>query len=725
MPDSKAVHFRIRGMDCAEEVAILRREVGALVGGEQNLSFDLLQGRMTVIGQPDVDFAAIQRQVGKTGMQALRWEEEAGKAETGFWWSHGRLFLTLVSGGSILAAFLTHVGLVGNWAGALGLGASPDKVAPWSVRSLYLLAVFSGGWYVLPKAWLAARRLHPDMNLLMTIAVAGALVIGQWLEAATVSFLFSLSLLLESWSIGRARRAVESLFDLAPPSARVLSSCGNYVEVPVSEVGIGRQVLIRPGERVPLDGSIISGTSHLNQAPITGESIPVARGPGDEVFAGTVNGEAALEIVTTHEAEDTTLAHIIRLVSEARHHRAPSEKWVEKFARYYTPSIFGSSFLVLLLPPLLLGASWDTWIYRSLVLLVIGCPCALVISTPVSIVAALAAAARQGILIKGGVHLETPARLRALAFDKTGTLTTGQPKVTGVIPLSGHMPREVLERAAALESRSSHPLALAILDHARSQGLQIQHPEEFQILPGRGATGRLNQERFWLGSHRYLEERGQDLPELRDRLNQLCESGQSVVIVGQDEHVCGFLTLADQVRPRANETLQELRRLGIERLLLLTGDNQATARMIGQQAGVGEIHAELLPGDKVEVVEHLVSEYGPGRVAMVGDGVNDAPAMARASLGIAMAAVGSDTAIEASDIALMSDDLQLLPWLIRHSRRTLNIIRQNVGSSIAVKLLFATLTFSGFASLWAAIASDMGVSLLVIFNALRLLRPRG
>jgi Cd2+/Zn2+-exporting ATPase len=437
------------------------------------------------------------------------------------------------------------------------------------------------------------------------------------------------------------------------------------------------------------------------------------------VFAGTINGDGALEVVSTKPASDTTLARIIRMVSEAQSRRSPSERWVEKFARIYTPAVLALAVVVLVVPPVIAGASWSEWLYRALVLLVISCPCALVISTPVSIVAALTASARQGVLVKGGVYMEAPARLRAVAFDKTGTLTQGRPQVLALVPLNGHTEEELLSRAAALESHSDHPLARAIVNHANERNVAISRVEEFQIFKGKGATARLDGREFWLGSHRYLEERGQETPEVHTRAAELSRSGHSVVAVGNAEHVCGLIALGDAVRPEAKSTIDRLRHAGVERIVMLTGDNRDTAAAIAQETGVDEFYAELLPEDKVRIVEKLVADLE--RVAMVGDGVNDAPAMARASIGIAMGAAGSDAAIEAADIALMSDDLSKLPWLIRHSRRTLRIIKENITVSIAVKVLFVVLTFAGYASLWAAIAADMGVSLLVIFNALRLL----
>jgi Cd2+/Zn2+-exporting ATPase len=582
--------------------------------------------------------------------------------------------------------------------------------------------MLAGIWQVLPKAWFALRRFRPDMNLLMTVAVAGAVGVGEWFEGATVAFLFSLSLALESWSIGRARRAVGALMDLSPPSARLITEGALEKAVPPAQVEVGARFAVRPGDRIPLDGRVVRGHSAVNEAPITGESLPVEKGTGDEVFAGTINGDGALEVECTKPVSDTTLAHIIRMVGEAQSRRAPSEQWVETFARIYTPAVMVLAIAVLLVPPLAFGGSWGDWVYRSLVLLVIACPCALVISTPVSIVAALAAAARNGVLIKGGLYVEIPARLSAVALDKTGTLTGGKPAVIEVVPMSGHDEAELLARVAALESQSTHPLAHAIVAYARERQVEPQPVENYRILQGKGATGRFNGDAYWVGSHRYLEERGQETPDVHQRLTELSHAGRTVVVVGNERHVCGFIALADQVRPRTIEAIRALRDLGVEHIIMLTGDNEGTARAVASKAGVDEFRADLLPVDKVSAVESLVQKYG--QVAMVGDGVNDAPALAAATLGVAMGAAGSDAAIETADVALMADDLAKLPWLIQHSRRTLEIIRQNILFSLAVKALFVVLTFVGHASLWAAIAADTGASLLVIFNGLRLLQVR-
>jgi Cd2+/Zn2+-exporting ATPase len=507
--------------------------------------------------------------------------------------------------------------------------------------------------------------------------------------------------------------------ELAPPTARVKLEDGSERDVPAAEVRVGAHIIVRPGDRVPLDGRVAAGESEVNQAPITGESVPVFKTEGDEVFAGTINGEGALDVVTTKAANDTTLAQIIRMVGSAQSRRAPSEQWVEKFARVYTPVVMVLAIAIFLAPPLLLGGAWDVWFYRALVLLVIACPCALVISTPVTIVAALAGAAKQGVLVKGGTHLETPARLKAIAMDKTGTLTEGRPQVVEVVPLGGRSDRELLGMAAALEARSGHPIARAILAKAAEFGIAVPPAKDVQAVGGRGVTGWVGGVEAWLGSRRYLLEQGVASTAALQRADALSRANSTFVAVGDREEVWGFIAVADAVRPEAKGIVTALHSAGIQQVVMLTGDNWATAEAIAKQTGIDEVRAELLPENKVAAVEELVRRYGS--VAMVGDGVNDAPAMGRANLGIAMGAMGSDAAIETADVALMSDDLSKLPWLVRHSRATLAVIRQNVAFSIAVKLLFTALTVIGLASLWGAIAADVGASLLVVLNGLRLL----
>ena len=716
--------FKIHGMDCAEEIALLKAEVGPLAGGEDRLAFDLMRGRMTVAEGASASSGAILQAVARTGMRAEPWVERGPASPAGKSGRQRLQFRLMVASGLLaLTAFAFHAFRAGGPMQALGAeGMGMAQPVPWISRGLYLAGITAASWFIAPKAWLAARRLRPDMNLLMLVAVLGAMSIGEWFEAGTVSFLFAVSLVLESWSLARARRAVEALMDLTPATVHMVDGSGS-TEVAPKAVPLGTLFVVKPGERVPLDGKILQGASSMNQAPITGESMPVPKGPGDEVFAGSINGDGALTVECTKAASDTVLARIIRMISEAQSKRATSEQWVDKFARVYTPVVMVLAVVVALLPPLAFGGAWSAWFYRALVLLVIACPCALVISTPVSVVAGLAGAAHNGVLVKGGMYLEIPARLKALAFDKTGTLTEGRPSVVQAVPSGSRSEQELLRVAGALESQSGHPLARAILAHVQAMKVSFPSPEEFRIIQGKGATAELDGLRYWLGSHPFLEEQGLETPEVHAQLEALSLEGRTVVAIGSDRELYGFIALADAVRPVAAGVVQRLYEAGISKLVMLTGDNLGTAQAVARQAGVKDIQAELLPEDKVKAIDGLIAAYG--QVAMVGDGVNDAPAMARATLGIAMGAMGSDAAIETADIALMTDDLSRLPWLIQHSRRSLRIIRQNIAFALAVKAVFVALTLMGHASLWAAIAADMGASLLVIFNGLRLLKGQG
>ena len=713
------VVFKIQGMDCAEDVGALRAELAPL-SGVDDLAFDVLNGKMTVnYSEKQVSPEDLVAAVARAGLRAEPWQESVAASEPGGWVRWGRTVMTSISGLLLVAGLTTHVATSG-WRAAIG--GQEGLSMPLASRFLYLGALIAGAWYVAPKAWRALFRLRPDMNLLMTVAVIGALVIDEFFEAAAVAFLFALSLALESWSVGRARRAIGALMSLSPQTARVLGADGTEEIVEVADVSVGSTIVVRPGDKFPLDGRIAKGETTVNQAPITGESLPVAKSVGNEVYAGTINEDGAVEFVTTKPAENTTLARIIRMVGDAQSKRSPSEQWVERFALYYTPSVMALALAVMVLPPFALGGAWSTWFYQGLVLLVIACPCALVISTPVSIVAALTTAARQGVLIKGGPYMEAPARLKAVAMDKTGTLTEGHPEVRRVIPLSGHTEEEVLEIAAAVEARSEHPLAKAVVRAAESRNIRPPAAEDLQAIKGKGARATVGGQQVWLGSHRLLEERGQETPDMHEELEAMERDGSSVVVVGRDGHVCGLIALADRIRPDAKTALERMRASGIDQIIMLTGDNRGTGEAIGREAGVDEVRAELLPEDKVAAIEELVRRHG--QVAMIGDGVNDAPAMARGTLGIAMGAVGTDAALETADIALMGDDLLGVAWLIGHSRRTLSIIRQNIFASLAVKAVFVVLTLLGHTSLWTAIAADTGASLAVIFNGLRLLQPK-
>ncbi|WP_245577360.1 heavy metal translocating P-type ATPase [Nisaea denitrificans] len=706
----------VTGLDCAEEVSILKKVVGPEVGGPEHLAFDVINGRMTVLDTAgDASDNRIVEAVAGTGMSARPWDADNAEADrAAHLLQQGRF--TALSGGFWAAGFLYHIVETGL-GGALGLFAGHGEAPmPLTEVTLFGLAILFGVWLVAPKAWSSARRVSPDMNLLMVVAVAGAIGLGEFFEAATVAFFFALSLYLESWSVGRARNAVAALLDLAPPSARVIRDDGVEAVVPAERVAVGDRFVVRGGDRVPLDGVVTDGAGAVDQAPITGESALVPKGPGDDVYAGTINGEGTLTVRATKVASDTVLAKIVRMVGDAHSRRAEVEQWVTRFARVYTPAVMALAVAIALLPPLIAGGAWGFWFYNALVLLVIACPCALVISTPVSIVAALTASARGGVLIKGGAYVEAPARTTALALDKTGTITEGKPEVAAVYPLGGTSEADLLAVAASLEARSSHPLARAILDRA---GSQVTAAEDTRTVPGRGLEGHFRSRAVWLGSDRFAAEKGvaEAIPaDLRERIEA---AGATMVVVGDDGGVLGLLELRDRIRPDAKGIVARLHAQGVKTIVMLTGDNERTARAVAAEVGIDEVRAELLPEDKVEAIEKLVASHE--MVAMVGDGVNDAPAMARAHYGIAMGAVGSDAAIETADIALMTDDIGRIPWLIGHSRRTISIIRQNIGLSLATKALFVGLTAFGMASMWGAIAADVGVSLLVVANALRLL----
>jgi Cd2+/Zn2+-exporting ATPase len=721
-PPNSGRSFRVNGLDCADEVAILSKVVGPEVGGSEHLAFDVINGRMTILeGAKPLSDDKIIKIVGSTGMSAKMWNAESAEADQAEHFARQRLF-TGLSGGLWAAGFLYHIVETGA-GGALRLFSGHGETSmPLIEMGLFLLAVVFGAWLVAPKAWSAARRLSPDMNLLMIVAVAGAIGLGEFFEAATVAFFFALSLTLESWSVGRARNAVSALLDLAPPTARVIRDDGSESDVPAAQVTIGDRFVVRGGDRIPLDGEVTEGRGDVDQAPITGESALVAKEIGDEVYAGTINGDGTLTVKATKAVGDTVLSKIIRMVGDAHSRRAEVEQWVTKFARIYTPIVMILAVLIAIVPPLLFSGAWNYWFYNALVLLVIACPCALVISTPVSIVASLAASARNGVLIKGGAYVEAPSRLTALAMDKTGTITMGEPEVAGLHPLGDTKERDLLSAAVALEARSSHPLARAILARGERDGLKQVVANDTKTVPGRGVEGSWEGQSVWLGSDRFATEKGVGDAIPRDLLERIEGAGSTLVAVGSEDRLLGLIELRDRIRPDAKGVVALLHAQGVKKIIMLTGDNERTARAVAAEVGIDEVRAELLPEDKVTAIEELVANYDV--VAMIGDGVNDAPAMARAHFAIAMGAVGSDAAIETADIALMTDDIGKVPWLVGHSRRTMNIIHQNIGIALATKALFVGLTAFGMATMWGAIAADVGVSLLVVANALRLLRAK-
>lgn len=589
----------------------------------------------------------------------------------------------------------------------------------------FALATLAGGLLVFPAAFKALKKLRLDMNVLMTVAVTGAWLVGEGAEGAAVVFLFALSELLESWSVGRARRAIAALLKLTPQTALVKEADGSAKEVPVNEVPVGAEISVRSGSSIPLDGEVITGDSAVNQAPITGESVPVEKKPGDTVFAGTINGEGSLIVRVTKAASDSTLARIIKLVEEAEEQKAPTQRFVDKFATLYTPAVFVVALLVALLPPLLMGGAWSEWTYRALVLLVIACPCALVIATPVSIVSGLTALARRGVLIKGGAHLEAVGKLRALAVDKTGTITQGRPQVTGITVIGDITEDEIMRRAAAIDAHSEHPLAKAVVAAAQAKSITWSESTQYQSVTGRGATAVIDGHPHFIGNHKMAHELGLCSPEIEARLTEIESKGQSLAILGHSPHegcagaILGILSIGDTMRPEVSNALTLLHDAGIEKVVMLSGDNQRTVDAIARQAGIDEAYGDLMPDQKIEHIRRLMAEHH--YVGMIGDGVNDAPALALASVGIAMGAIGSDTAIETADMALMKDDLTRVAEAIALGRRTLSVIQFNVAFALVVKAIFLILAFTGHTSLWLAILADTGATLLVILNALRLL----
>jgi Zn2+/Cd2+-exporting ATPase len=578
---------------------------------------------------------------------------------------------------------------------------------------LYLASVFFGAYHFARKGLYALKTLSLGINFLMSLAILGAIVIEEYVEAASLAFLFSLAELLEEFSVERARRSLRELIKLAPREARVRRN-GEELLCPIEEIAVGEVCIVKPGERIALDGQVLSGSSFVNQAPITGESVPVEKRPGDEVFAGTINYDGYLEITVTKRAKDTTLARIIHLVEEAEAQKAPSERFVDRFARYYTPGVVLVALLVATVPAIFFGAAFSEWFSRALALLVIACPCALLISTPVSIISAITSAARHGVLIKGGVYLEELGQIQTIVFDKTGTLTTGQLTVSDIIPTDSISPTEVLRIAAALERKSQHPIAQAIVRayEERAAGEPLPDAQEFTSLTGQGVQAKLDGTLYRVGRLQLFNADGL----------ALASQAKTVIGVGTPDRLLGLIALADSIRPQAHQTVQRLKDLGID-VVMVTGDNEAAARAVAQHVGITHYHAGVFPDQKVHEIEHLRSEYG--RVAMVGDGVNDAPALAAASVGIAMGAVGSDAALETAHVALMGDDLSKLPYLIELSRRTRRVIQQNIFFSILTKLTLGLGVFPGYVTLvLAVLVGDMGASLAVTGNALRLARVK-
>ena len=590
---------------------------------------------------------------------------------------------------------------------------------PWWTAPVLLVATLVGAVFPARRAVASLRRGSLDINALMVIAVAGALAIRQWEEAAIVVFLFSAAQWLEAQSLDRARRAISRLLDIAPTDVSVRDDSGER-RLSIEAVHPGAVMIVRPGERFALDGIVRDGVSDVNQAPITGESMPVEKSPGDEVFAGSINGHGALTVTVTRRRADTTLARIIHLVESAQARKAPVQQHIDRFAAWYTPSVLALAGAVCVVPVLAMGQPFETWLYRALVVLVVACPCALVISTPVSIVSALASAARHGVLIKGGVHLERLASVRVVAFDKTGTVTTGKLRVEDARPEPPGTADEMVALAASVESHSEHPVAAAILDAAARRGLTVEEPRDVKALPGLGVEGRVNGVAVVCGTPRLFAARGWLTPHWTQACADLQSRGLSPVLVARDGSTVGVLGLADSTRDGAAAVIADLRHLGLARIVLLTGDQESAAAATGSMLGIDEVRASLLPQDKVDAVHDLRRAHGV--VAMVGDGINDAPALAAADVGVVMGAIGSHAALETADMALMADDLAMVPYAIRLSRATLANIRANVAIALGLKAVFVVMAAAGVATLWMAVLADTGASILVVANALRLRR---
>ncbi len=691
--------FRVEELDCATEENDLRAALGDLpqVSG---LEFDLVARRVTVRHTCGSD-APLEAAIRDAGMRPRLIPPDAAATTPRL--PRSTIVTTVVAG--VLA--------IGSEALVIA-GLDETSVA---VIAVAVAAIALGGRETLRKGWqaLTARRL--TMNLLMSVAAIGAMVIGQWPEAAVVIWLFGVAELIEALSLERARNAIRSLVELAPETAHVRAADGTAVETAAADVHLGAVVLIRPGERVPLDGVVVAGSSTVNQAPITGESIPVSKVPGDHVFAGTVNERGTLDVEVTAAKGSGTLDRIAASIQQAQGERAPAQRFVDKFASVYTPAVFAMAVAVAAIPPLTDHGSLRDWVYKALVLLVLACPCALVISTPVTVVSGLGGAARRGILIKGGVHLEGARKIKTIALDKTGTITHGKPTLTDVRLLADLSEVDALRIAASIDVLSEHPVAHAIVG---SYDGDLATVTDFEAIPGRGARATVDGVVYLVGNHRLAEETGVCGPEIEALLESLEVEAKTAVVLMAHDRALAILAVADTIRPESVEAIAQLRALGVEPVML-TGDNTRTALAVAHQVGITDARGDLLPDDKLRIVGELAAS---GPVAMIGDGVNDAPALAKATLGIAMGAAGTDTAIETADVALMDDDPRKLAELMHISAHTSHVLWQNIAVALGVKLVFFVLTLMGSASLWLAVLADMGASLVVIANGLRLLnRP--
>nr|WP_312680208.1 heavy metal translocating P-type ATPase [Stutzerimonas nitrititolerans] len=688
-------------MDCPTEERLITDKLSGMPGITA-LQFNLLQRTLTISHEPQALAPALAaiRALGFTPQlvtDAMP-STETQPSSKGQWWRLG------FSGLAAVTAEALHFG---EWA--------PE----WSIAAISIVAVLLCGLTVYRKGWIALTNRNLNINALMSIAVTGAILIGEWPEAAMVMFLFAVAELIEARSLDRARNAIRGLMDLAPERVTVQQDDGRWLEVAVAHVAIGSLVRVRPGERIGLDGEVVRGHSTIDQAPITGESLPVEKVTGDPVFAGTINQHGELDYRVTAQVSQSTLARIIHAVEEAQGSRAPTQRFIDRFSRIYTPAVVLFSVAVAIVPPLLAGGQWFDWLYRALVLLVVACPCALIISTPVTIVSGLAVAARRGILIKGGVYLENGRKITHLALDKTGTITCGKPVQTDFLALADGSYETSRSAAASLAHRSDHPVSQAIARTAAEQSVALYEVENFEALPGRGVRGSIDGRRYQLGNQRLLAELGFGSPALEGTLDQLERQGKTAVILSDEHRVLALFGVADTLRETSKTAIDELHALGVK-TLMLTGDNPHTAQAIARQVGIDKARGSLLPTDKLDAIEALID--GQHTIGMVGDGINDAPALARADIGFAMAAAGTDTAIETADVAIMDDDLRKIPAFIRLSRQTVAVLAQNITLALGIKAVFLVVTLMGHATMWMAVFADMGVSLLVVLNGLRLLR---
>lgn len=700
------VLFKISGADCSDEVNAIKKSLGEI--GISSVSVNLIASTVTIRHPKDFEVAKLKRAIETTGVKVVE-EEDLSFISA----NRRRIALISVSGALLV------LGLALDWSGALS-----------SYPSLLIFGASTllSGILVFPKAWRAVLQRNLDMNVLMSIAAFGAFAIKEYSEAATVVFLFSLAELLEAFSISKARQAIKAVLKLTPQIAQVKQGDA-LVSKPVLEVKVDDYLVVRPGDSFPLDGVVVEGSSSANQAPLTGESVPVDKKAGDQVFAGTINETGALVVQVTKAFQDTKISRVMKLIEEAQEQKAPSERFVDRFAKFYTPFVFFFALIIAVLPPLLVpGQTFDVWFYRALVLLVIACPCALVLATPISVVSGLAALARNGVLVKGGKYLEALGQIKAVALDKTGTLTEGKFRVQSYRGFNGIDELETLRVAVALEKMSSHPLANAIIEYGNLKGITASNVKEFASIAGRGAQGWVDGCLYFVGNHRLTHDLGVCSSEVESYLFELEEKSLSVIIVGHKPHgehqgnVLGVFGLGDSIKKNVRDAIRDLHKVGVEKVIVLSGDNQKTVDAICKLTGVDEGKGDLLPEGKVEEIKRLSLRHTG--VAMVGDGVNDAPALANATIGISMGATGTDTAIETSDVSLMQDDLSQLPKALRQGQRVLHVIRFNIGFALATKAIFLGLAVFGYSNLWLAVAADMGASILVTLNALRLLRMK-